>query len=378
MSPAAPAAPLPDSATTALPAPETLTEEAGTKMNAKERRAARRKDAQSSKNASVVSTEITATELEKTKSDSTAAKVGPIPVSPPRQAVQAEADEPALAAASAGTNAKQRRAAKREAERIAPSPSVSAASASVSTGGTAKERRAAKRAADRAAAETSSNNGSAIPAKDTARATAEMASSTAPTTAKERRAAKRAAARDPAANKDDHNADADSSPSAGTASGGPAGTTAKERRLLRREEERKKRERDGDAGAEPLAKRSRGGSGGAGGGRDGGGRANPHIVFVGQLAFSTTAAGLEEHFRTRGGVEGEMKVRLLTRKGTNPPRSKGMAFVEVSAHAKIWIVVSDGRGQFCSPVVSCQHECWTLLVFQFGIWLVNRVGTERR
>ncbi|CAM9876193.1 unnamed protein product [Pylaiella littoralis] len=38
---------------------------------------------------------------------------------------------------------------------------------------------------------------------------------------------------------------------------------------------------------------------------------------------------IEEHFRTRGGIEGKISIRLLTHKGTKPPRSKGMAFVQV-------------------------------------------------
>lgn len=69
---------------------------------------------------------------------------------------------------------------------------------------------------------------------------------------------------------------------------------AKERRLLRREQERKKREREGGDGSAPPKKRMKGAAGG-----NGAGRANPFIVFVGQLAFSTTAEGIEEHFKTR-------------------------------------------------------------------------------
>lgn len=63
--------------------------------------------------------------------------------------------------------------------------------------------------------------------------------------------------------------------------------------------------------------------------------AAPLIVFVGQLAFTTTAAGLESHFRKRGEMPTEsLKVRLLTHPGTG--KSKGTAFVEVEDPATLY------------------------------------------
>ncbi|CAN0125869.1 unnamed protein product [Discosporangium mesarthrocarpum] len=156
---------------------------------------------------------------------------------------------------------------------------------------TSKQRRLARRAAERAAAEQGSGASTAV-----------VAANTAPD------------------------------------SGAVKGLKAKERRLAKRAEERKRsREAEGGvnggAGDHQRVSKKRKAAAtpamGAGAGVGNGGKTVPHIVFVGQLAFSTTAKGLEEHFKSKGGVEGKMSVRLLTIKGTNPPRSKGMAFVEV-------------------------------------------------
>ena len=265
-----------------------------------------------------------------------------------------------------GMNAKERRAARREAERNSITITRKSAVASgddrrsptvIEAGGgtNAKARRAEKRAAARAAAETAASEISADTGKGTAAAapSPKMATTTVGTTAKtmtakERRAARRAAAREAlvAAPSVTPNASDNDNTNSGSSKGE---MTSKERRLLRRQEERKKREREEqgegegergnvrgkrapEAGSGPAKRRKSGGSGSGNRKADGEGvRANPYIVFVGQLAFSTTAKAVEDHFRTRGGVEGKISVRLLTRKGTNPPRSKGMAFVEVSA-----------------------------------------------
>jgi RNA recognition motif-containing protein len=48
-------------------------------------------------------------------------------------------------------------------------------------------------------------------------------------------------------------------------------------------------------------------------------RVSPHVVFVGQLAYSTTAQAVEEHFREHG-VIGDIRVRLLTDKKTGKSR----------------------------------------------------------
>ena len=58
----------------------------------------------------------------------------------------------------------------------------------------------------------------------------------------------------------------------------------------------------------------------------------PYILFVGQLAYTTTSEMLFEHFKTMLGKEiitnETMKVRLLT--DSKSKKSKGMAFVELS------------------------------------------------
>eukprot|EP00903_Cladosiphon_okamuranus_P011655 g10963.t1 len=249
--------------------------------------------------------------------------------------------------AEGGMNAKERRAARRKAEQqqqqqqqqvsaggsISPKAEVieSIGGSTPTTAGTsAKERRALRRAAERAAASPAGGavpNPTVVKSETAAPAPASVATSPAPTTAKERRAAKRAAARASAVPTDSGVVRLTADGAKPAAAQG--GMNAKERRLLRREEERKKREREGEDGGDGGSARDKRRVKGAAGGNGGGGRPNPFIVFVGQLAYSTTAEGVEEHFRTRGGIEGKISVRLLTRKGTNPPRSKGMAFVEV-------------------------------------------------
>jgi RNA recognition motif-containing protein len=60
-------------------------------------------------------------------------------------------------------------------------------------------------------------------------------------------------------------------------------------------------------------------------------RSTPYILFVGQLAFSTTSDMLFKHFQTTLGKEineDTMKIRLLSDSKTN--KSKGMAFIELS------------------------------------------------
>lgn len=61
-------------------------------------------------------------------------------------------------------------------------------------------------------------------------------------------------------------------------------------------------------------------------------RSTPYILFVGQLAYSTTSDMLFNHFQTTLGKEiitpDTLKIRLLTDSKTN--KSKGMAFVELS------------------------------------------------
>jgi len=59
-------------------------------------------------------------------------------------------------------------------------------------------------------------------------------------------------------------------------------------------------------------------------------KTNPYVLFVGQMAYTTTAPGLLEHFQKGlGNTSGCLKVRLLTDPKKNN-RSKGMAFIEAN------------------------------------------------
>ena len=211
------------------------------------------------------------------------------------------------AASSDGMTAKQRRLAKRAAARAAtatagaptaPPAAPAAPTPDAATDGlTAKQRRLAKRAAARAA--------------DAPAPVPRGAATSAPagrTTAKERRLAKRAAARGEAA------------PVTTQAPVQPT-TTAKERRLAKRAAARAEA---------PTAPTKRA----------------PLVAFVGQLHYSTTKERIESFFRSQG-VEGSLKVRLLTDAKTK--RSRGMAFVECETAEALYACVAchhahlDGR-----------------------------------
>ncbi len=209
-------------------------------------------------------------------------------------------------AATDGMTAKQRRLAKRAAARAAAAngtPAAAAAPAASSDapadGLTAKQRRLAKRAAARSAN---------APAPAPVPRGAATSAPTGRTTAKERRLAKRAAARGEAA------------PALTQAPIQPT-TTAKERRLAKRAAAR------AEAPAAPT-KRA------------------PLVAFVGQLHYSTTKERIESFFRSQG-VEGTLKVRLLTDAKTK--RSRGMAFVECETAEALYACVAchhahlDGR-----------------------------------
>lgn len=59
-------------------------------------------------------------------------------------------------------------------------------------------------------------------------------------------------------------------------------------------------------------------------------KTNPYVLFVGQMAYTTTATGLLEHFQKGLGKTSDcLKVRLLTDPKKNN-RSKGMAFIEAN------------------------------------------------
>ena len=219
--------------------------------------------------------------------------------------------------ATDGMTAKQRRLAKRAAARAAAgndTPAAAAAPAASSDapadGTTAKQRRLAKRAAARAAdapapAPVPRGAATSVPAGRT--------------TAKERRLAKRAAARGEAA------------PAPAQAPQAPAAapTTAKERRLAKRAAAR------GEGPAAPPPKRASQPP-----------KRAPLVAFVGQLHYSTTKERIESFFRSQG-VEGSLKVRLLTDAKTK--RSRGMAFVECETAEALYACVAchhahlDGR-----------------------------------
>ena len=59
--------------------------------------------------------------------------------------------------------------------------------------------------------------------------------------------------------------------------------------------------------------------------------ATPHIIFIGQISFETTAAEVETMVRSGAGVEGAIKVRLLSEPSG---QSRGMAFVELESAAE--------------------------------------------
>ena len=206
--------------------------------------------------------------------------------------------------------AKQRRLAKRAAARAATAtagaPTAPPAAPAAPTpdaaadGLTAKQRRLAKRAAMRAAD---------APAPAPVPRGAATSAPAGRTTAKERRLAKRAAARGEAA------------PVTTQAPVQPT-TTAKERRLAKRAAAR------AEAPTAQPPKRA------------------PLVAFVGQLHYSTTKERIESFFRSQG-VEGSLKVRLLTDAKTK--RSRGMAFVECETAEALYACVAchhahlDGR-----------------------------------
>lgn len=333
----------------------------GDGMNAKERRAAKRRAKQ------------TAGDKELHTKNGTCVESAKGMISGPDASAQATSRGPSASPQTGGKNSEERQASKPKAQKDSATRSSQPEAVAIShrsppalveaTGMNAKARRVAKRAAERAESEAgaeapttaeetnATKGGDAIVVAPSKLATVSETTPK-PTTAKERRAARRAAARESLAasvvttntstNSISTSASSETVPHAAGTGGyssnsNKEGMTSKERRLLRRQEERKKREREGEAERAEggtsqqdsgLAKRRKPGGGGGSGGASG---SNPHIVFVGQLAFNTTAKALKDHFKTRGGVKGKILVRLLTRKGTSPPRSRGMAFVEVSA-----------------------------------------------
>ena len=121
---------------------------------------------------------------------------------------------------------------------------------------------------------------------------------------------------------------------------------AKQRRLYKRAQERAAEEADPiapkkDAGASAGMKRKRAVE-------------NPHIVFVGQLGFKTTAEALREHLE-KGGVAGAIQVRLLTEKGTG--KSRGQAFVTLVDAENQYKCLSLHHSKLEGRVINVERSC---------------------
>ncbi|CAM9162215.1 unnamed protein product [Chrysoparadoxa australica] len=142
-------------------------------------------------------------------------------------------------------------------------------------------------------------------------------------TAKERRLAKRAAQRGKVKGEEGKQEEAGGRSAASPTENDLAGMTAKERRLAKRAAQR------GEVASVPSATNRKRKLPPSAARTSSSGKGLPHIVFVGQLAFSTKAEEIEELFRKQGRIEGAIKVRLLTKPGTK--RSRGMAFVELES-----------------------------------------------
>jgi hypothetical protein len=64
----------------------------------------------------------------------------------------------------------------------------------------------------------------------------------------------------------------------------------------------------------------------------------PHVVFVGNLSYDTTASDLEQHLRSTAALEGAIKVRLRTNAETG--QSLGIAFVDLEGARELHQCVS--------------------------------------
>lgn len=80
----------------------------------------------------------------------------------------------------------------------------------------------------------------------------------------------------------------------------------------------------------------------------------PHIVFVGQLGFKTTAEALQEHLE-KGGVAGIVHVRLLTEKGTG--KSRGQAFVTLIDAENQYKCLSLHHTKLDGRVINVERSC---------------------
>eukprot|EP00624_Nannochloropsis_granulata_P000695 evm.model.NODE_1278_length_22383_cov_20.731983.4 len=128
--------------------------------------------------------------------------------------------------------------------------------------------------------------------------------------------------------------------------GGLESLNAKQRRLYKRAQERAAQETgpvatevNADTSARMKRKRA---------------VENPHIVFVGQLGFKTTAEALREHLE-KGGVAGPVQVRLLTEKGTG--KSRGQAFVTLIDAENQYKCLSLHHTKLDGRVINIERSC---------------------
>lgn len=80
----------------------------------------------------------------------------------------------------------------------------------------------------------------------------------------------------------------------------------------------------------------------------------PYIVFVGQLAFDTTAEEVEQFLRSRG-VLGKIKVRLLTDPQSGRP--KGMGFVELDEAVEMHKCIALHHTVFQGRLINIEKSC---------------------
>jgi hypothetical protein len=80
----------------------------------------------------------------------------------------------------------------------------------------------------------------------------------------------------------------------------------------------------------------------------------PYVVFVGQLEYETTADELKEFLLSKG-IEGNIKVRMLTHNDTG--KSKGMAFVEVDYAAEMYKCVALHHCMFKGRMINIEKSC---------------------
>ncbi len=95
----------------------------------------------------------------------------------------------------------------------------------------------------------------------------------------------------------------------------------------------------------------------------------PYVVFVGQLAFSTTKEKIESFFRDEGNVDGDIRVRLLTHKQNE--RSKGMAFVQVEGSRELRKCLEMHQSCLDGRIINVEHSRGKKGKSQHGVSMVD-------